>query len=95
MPRLPRLVSAAPLRTAAALDQGVRAREIAGPLWQRLHHGVHVDGALDAEDPDLRIAAVAAILPVGGAITGWAALRLSGADDLDGRTGAGGRTLLP
>jgi len=73
----------------------VSVREIAGPLWQRLHHGVHVDASLDAEDPDLRIAAVAAILPAGGAITGWAALRLSGADDLDGRTGAGGRTLLP
>lgn len=84
-----------PLRTAAALDQGVSAREIAGPLWQRLHHGVHVDGSLDAEDPDLRIAAVAAILPAGGAITGWAALRLLGADDLDGRTGAGGRAPVP
>ncbi len=91
----PRLLAGLPVRTATALDHGVSAREIAGPLWQRLHHGVHVDSALDAEDPDLRIAAVVAILPVGAAITGWAALRILGARELDGRTGPGGRSMDP
>ena len=98
-PRLPapssRLLARSPVRTATALDQGVSAREIAGPLWQRLHHGVHVDGTLDAGDPDLRIAAAVAILPAGAAITGWAALRVLGARELDGRTGPGGRSMDP
>lgn len=37
----PRPLPDRPVRTAQALEQGATAREIAGPLWQRLHHGVH------------------------------------------------------
>jgi hypothetical protein len=42
-----------------------------------------------------RIQAVAELMPPGAVIGGWAALHLHGVGDLDGRTGPGGRTLLP
>ncbi|HEX7189586.1 MAG TPA: hypothetical protein VF423_15305 [Actinomycetes bacterium] len=82
-----------PVTTRAARRSGVPARELAGPLWQRLHRGVHVDAAVDADDPDLRIAAVAELLPAGAAIGGWASLRVLGARSLDGR--AGSRSVEP
>lgn len=91
----PRTVPSRPVRTGQALAGGVTARELAGPLWQRFHHGVHVDALLDRSDPDLRIAAAAAVLPAGAAIGGWAALRVLGARELDGRAGPGGSMLLP
>lgn len=90
-----RLVPTDPVRTRRAVAAGFTARDLSGPLWQRLHHGVHANAALDPTDPDVRIAAVAAILPPGAAISGWAGLRLLGVTALDGRSGAGGRRLLP
>ncbi|HEU4911177.1 MAG TPA: hypothetical protein VFV76_04700 [Actinomycetes bacterium] len=90
----PRLLPVGPLRTRAALRHVTR-RELAGPLWQRLHRGVHAQSALDPTDPDVRIAAAVELLPDGAAVTGWAGLRLLGATDLDGRYGLAARRLLP
>ena len=89
------MLPAGPVRTGHALAEGFTRRDLAGPLWQSVHHGVHADAALDRGDADVRIAAVARLLPEGAAIGGWAGLRLLGAEGLDGRTGAGGRRLLP
>jgi hypothetical protein len=90
-----RTLPADPVRTRRAVAAGFTHRDLAGPLWQRLHHGVHADAAMDPTDPDVRIGAVAAVLPPGAAITGWAGLRLLGVSALDGRSGAGGRRLRP
>ena len=50
---------------------------------------------LRAGDPCLRLEAVLRLLPADVPLGGWAALRQLGVEALDGRTGAGGATLLP
>jgi len=53
-----------------------------------------VPSSVDGSLPEQRAAEAAALLPPGGALTGWAALLLHGAAYLDG-TAADGRTTLP
>lgn len=84
-----------PIRSAAALGLGVPRRELAGPAWQRLSHGVAGWCALDATDPDVRIRTIVEAQPPGAVLGGWAALRLQGLTEFDGRTGGRAERLLP
>jgi hypothetical protein len=72
---------------------GPRRGTAAGPRWRTSSHGLVVpaDVPLTVEQ---RILEAAVRLPVGGMVTGWAALRLAGSMWFDG-VGADGRTPLP
>lgn len=70
---------------------GPTARQAAGPLWTCPFRGWHVP--IDAPATvDQRIVEAAALLPHGGAVTGWAALAWRGARYFSG-VGIGGRQL--
>ncbi|MFC7504380.1 hypothetical protein [Nocardioides sp. GCM10030258] len=59
-----------------------------GRGWVRATRGLYVPADLDPTlATDQRIVTAAALLPPGGALTGWAALRWSGARHLDGMRG--------
>ncbi len=77
------------LRTSDLLSLGVTPDELRGPRWRQPFHGVHAPAVPDAADPLQRIQDAAALLPPGGALAGWAAGHLLGADDLDGRGRSG------
>jgi hypothetical protein len=85
MEQLPDDLLCRPLRAAHARALGIMRRELEGPLWRRAYHGVHVWAALDTE-PYQRIVEAAELLPPDGAIGGWAACHLLGADGLDGQS---------
>lgn len=72
-----------------AAGYGVGAAELSGPLWQQLARGVRGWNGLDPDDPDVRIRSVTLQQPPGTVLGGWAALRVHGLRDLDGRTGPG------
>ena len=73
-----------PIRLRDALDAGVSAGELRGPLGIPAR-GVRLWGG-DSETPDpaLRAHAIGVALPPDAAITGWAAAYLLGVTDLDG-----------
>jgi len=73
---------------------GPRWREAAGRHWRSPYRGWHVPAGVDATDPEQRIVEAAAVLPSGGAVTGWAGLCWAGARYFDG-TGRGGAGWLP
>jgi hypothetical protein len=97
VPRRPDLPEPAsrPRTTADLLATGVTRHRVAGPRWTPVLRGVHAPAGTDPTDPMTRILAVAELMPERAVIGGWAALHLLGVRDLDGRTGPGGRTLLP
>lgn len=82
---LPEELVSRPLRRAEALAGGLREAELAGPLWRSPYRDVHVWAGLDPEEPRQRIREAAALLPPGGAVTGWAGANLRGVAVLDGR----------
>jgi hypothetical protein len=84
-----------PLGLQTARQLGLTRHELNGPLWQPMGRGVRGWCGLDGHDPMTRIRAVAAQLPLGVAIGGWAALNVHGVHDLDGTSGPGGRRELP
>jgi hypothetical protein len=94
-PDLPAELLTRPRTTAAWRDAGVAGHELRDGLWTPVFRGVHGWLGSDPADPLTRISAVAELMPRDAFIGGWAALHLLGVSDLDGRTGAGGRTLLP
>lgn len=57
--------------------------QAAGPRWRQTSRGFHVPADV-ARTPGQRAAEQSRRLPVGGALTGWAALHLLGATYLDG-----------
>ncbi|WP_162799338.1 hypothetical protein [Nocardioides sp. 616] len=61
--------------------------------WRRSSRGLYVPSGVPLT-PEQRAAEVAAALPTGGQLTGWAALRLAGAGYFDGLAGDG-LTRLP
>ena len=65
-----------------------------GPGWRQSSHGLFVPSYVNAEVVEQRIVEQAARLPSGGAVTGWAALRMAGGKQFDG-LGPDGRTHLP
>jgi hypothetical protein len=99
MPRLPAepppRALAGPVRLGQAADLGLTRHELSTKRWHRAGRGVRVHQSLDLTDPLLRIRALLAWLPEWPALGGWASLRWQGVPPLDGRTGPGGRTLLP
>lgn len=58
--------------------------QAAGPRWRRSSHGFYVPAAADRRVPEQRILEESVRLPPHGAVTGWAACRLAGANLLDG-----------
>lgn len=58
--------------------------QAAGPGWRRTSRGLHVPAAVDGAVPEQRILEQSVRLPDGGAVTGWASLRLHGAGLVDG-----------
>lgn len=53
--------------------------------WRPSSHGFHVPSVVDSERVEQRILEQAVRLPEGGAVTGWAALRMHGGAFFDGR----------
>ena len=93
-PDLPADLLARPRRAAEWKASGVGG-ELAGRLWTPVQRGVHAWLPDDVTEPTTRILAVAALMPTGAALGGWAALRWLGVTALDGRTGPGAATLQP
>jgi hypothetical protein len=79
------------VRTSEAPDLGISARQLAGPLWQQIWRGIHLRDDENKTDPDVRVQAVAKLLPAGVALGGWAALYARKVHELDGRIGLGGK----
>ena len=92
---LPDQAVRAPVRTARLRSLGVSRRDVDGPLWQPLAHGVRGWNGLDPVDPDVRIRALVESQPAGVVLGGWMALRASGLAGMDGRTGPGADRLVP
>jgi hypothetical protein len=65
-----------------------------GSKWRQTSHGRYVPASVEDDIPEQRILEQAARLHPGGAVTGWASLRLHGATFFDG-LGGDGRTRLP
>lgn len=65
-----------------------------GPGWRSPSFGWHVPASVDGSLPEQRILEQSVRLPPGGAVTGWASLRLHGGNFFDGLA-ADGRTRLP
>ena len=76
-----------PVRIDPDGRDGPTGKQARGPGWRKTSHGYYLPASVDAEDVDQRIAAAAVVVPDGGAVTGWAALRWLGVDWLDGRRG--------
>ncbi len=97
MPFEPRCPPAAglvvPVRVDPSGQGGPTKARAAGPRWRRVGPGLYVPAEVEAERPEQRALEAACLLPAGGAVTGWAALRLSGATYFDGRPG--GRSPQP
>jgi hypothetical protein len=81
--RVPKLV----WPVAAGSPDGPTPAESKGPKWRRTARGRFVPSGVDGSIPEQRIVEAADRLPEGGVVTGWAALRLYGADYFDGGSG--------
>ncbi len=96
MPFEPRCPPAAGLVVPARVDpsgrHGPTKARAAGPRWRRVAPGRYVPAEVDSTRPEQRALEAASLLPPGGAVTGWAALRLAGAAYFDGRTGGSAGT---
>ena len=68
--------------------RGPTKAQASGPRWRRVALNRYVPAAVAPTTPEQRVVEAAALLPPGGAVTGWAALRLAGAAYFDGRDGA-------
>ena len=68
--------------------------QAAGPRWRRTSRGFHVPSWVDGSLPEQRVMEQSVRLPAGGAVTGWAALRLHGGGFFDGLA-PDGRTPFP
>ena len=66
---------------------GIGWRERGGPLWRSPYRGVHVWSGTDATNALQRALDASPLVPRDGALGGWAAARVGGVDELDGRWG--------
>jgi hypothetical protein len=73
-----------PVPVDPAGRRGPTKAQAAGRGWRRTSKGLHVPAHVDGAVPEQRVVEQAARLPVGGAVTGWGALRLHGASYFDG-----------
>lgn len=83
-----------PVRIDPMGQDGPRRGEAAGPNWRRTSQGFYVPASVDGARPEQRVVEQSARLPEGGAVTGWAACRLRGANFFDGLE-ADRRTRMP
>jgi len=83
-----------PVKADPAGVGGPRWREAAGPHWRSPYRGWHVPASVGGGRAEQRIIEAAAVLPSGGAVTGWAGLHWAGGRYFDGTT-HGGTELLP
>jgi hypothetical protein len=77
------------LRAADLLSLDVTADELRGPGWRSPFHGIHVPAGTPTDPSTQRILDAAELVPPAGAVVGWAAGRLLGAAELDGRGRSG------
>jgi hypothetical protein len=77
-----------PITRTDARALGVSPRQLAGPFWRTAFRNVHVPVDVPAS-PYQRIVEAVELLPPEGAVTGWAACHLLGAEWLDGRSFSG------
>jgi hypothetical protein len=64
--------------------RGPTRNQAAGPRWRRTSKGLYVPSSVDASVPEQRIVEASMLLPLGGAVGAWAALRLARAAFFDG-----------
>ena len=83
----PRLVR--PVRVDPTGQNGPTKRQAAGPFWRRAVPGYFVPASADRSVPEQGILEQSFRITPGGAVTGWAALRMHGAGYLDGRDSVG------
>ena len=82
-----------PVRVDPAGMTGPTPGQARGRSWRRTSWGLHVPASA-ADSPEQRAVEQSARLPPDGAVTGWAALRLAGANFFDGLE-VDGRTRIP
>lgn len=75
-------------------ETGPTPGQARGPKWRQTSHGLYVPSTVSGDVPEQRILEQAARLREGGAVTGWASLRIHGATFFDGLA-RDGRTRLP
>ncbi|WP_183092514.1 hypothetical protein [Nocardioides stalactiti] len=63
--------------------------EARGKRWRRSSHGFYLPADVDSSHPEQRIVEASVVVPTGGAITGWGALRWQGATWLSGTNSSG------
>lgn len=83
-----------PVRIDPAGRTGPTRGQARGPKWRSTSHAYHVPARVDGTLPEQRIMEQSVRLPHGGAVTGWASLRLASATFFDGLQ-PDGRTLIP
>ena len=83
-----------PVRTDPTGLNGPTAGQSRGRHWRRTSQGFYVPVEVDDNVPEQRILEQSMRLPEGGAVTGWASLRLWGGGFFDGLA-RDGRTRLP
>ena len=78
------MASAVRPRESVVLDEdGVAEHTLRTSRWERTHRGLYVPAGT-ARTTTQRVVAAAALVPTRGAIGGWAAAHVHGADHLDG-----------
>ena len=83
-----------PVRIDPAGKVGPTTGQARGPLWRRTSYGFYVPATASPDVVEQRVLEAAVRLPAGGAVTGWAACRLWGANFFDGLE-PDGRTPIP
>ena len=73
-----------PVKVDPAGIAGPTWREAAGPHWRSPYRGWHTPADVDGTRAEQRIVEAAAVLPGGGAVTGWAGLHWAGGRYFDG-----------
>ncbi|MBV9831068.1 MAG: hypothetical protein JOZ82_05685, partial [Marmoricola sp.] len=86
-PARPHLVR--PVRVDPSGRDGPTPKQARGPHWRRTSRGLYVPATVQ-RSLEQRIVEAAAVLPDGGAVTGWAALRWQGGHWFDGLDRTGG-----
>ena len=75
---------------------GPTPEQTRGPEWRRSSWGFYVPAQVDDSCPEQRVLEASVVVPAGGGVTGWAALRWwTGSRWFDGRTVAGDHDAVP
>lgn len=83
-----------PVRVDPAGRTGPTRGQAVGPRWRRTSRGLYVPATVAPDVLKQRVLEQSVRVPTGGAVTGWAALRLHGAAFFDGLA-RDGRSPLP